>query len=153
MNRRAAIWHLALAAASFPLAAHAQAAKGVRRVGLLMSTTPAAASHIVVAFVDALRELGHTDGKDVVFEQRWAESHPERFAELAADLVRQRMDVIVASSQAAALAVMRATEATSPGSLSSSRRRYEPSSCSSSRRRSRGSRGSPCFGVPPRPSA
>src|SRR5206468_10277784 len=80
------------------------------RVGLLMATTPTAASHIVAAFVDGLRELGHTEGKDVVFEYRWAESRPERFAELAADLVRQRSDVIVASSQAAALAVARATK-------------------------------------------
>src|SRR5206468_7722358 len=80
------------------------------RVGLLMATTPTAASHIVAAFVDGLRELGHTEGKDVVFEYRWAESRPDRFAGLAAELVRQRSDVIVASSQAAALAVARATK-------------------------------------------
>ena len=109
-SRRSVIVNLAVAAVLLPRAIHAQAPAKVRRVGLLMSTTPTAASHIVVAFVDGLRELGHTEGKDVVFEYRWAESHSERFAELAADLVRQRRDVIVASSQAAALASARATK-------------------------------------------
>jgi len=81
-----------------------------RRIGLLMSTTPLAASHIVAAFADGLQELGHVEGKNVVFEYRWAEGKPERFAEMTADLVRQRVDVIVASSQAPALAAQRATQ-------------------------------------------
>jgi len=74
-----------------------------------MTTTPAAAAHIVVAFADGLRELGHVEGKNVLFEYRWAEGDRERFAEMAADLVRQHVDVLVASSQAAALAAQRAT--------------------------------------------
>jgi ABC-type uncharacterized transport system substrate-binding protein len=109
-SRRSVIRNLTLAAVLLPPAIHAQASAKARRVGLLMSTTPAAAAHIVAAFADALRELGHVEGKDVVFEYRWAESHAERFAELAADLVRQRMEVIVASSQAGALAAARATK-------------------------------------------
>jgi len=109
-GRRSLILNLAVAAVLVPRAIHAQAPAKARRVGLLMSTTPAAAAHIVAAFVDGLRERGHAEGKDVVFEYRWAESHGERFAELAADLVRQRIDVIVASSQAAALASARATK-------------------------------------------
>ncbi len=109
-GRRSVILNLAVAAVLLPRAIHAEAPAKARRVGLLMSTTPAAAAHIVAAFVDGLRERGHAEGKDVVFEYRWAESHAERFAELAADLVRQRMDVIVASSQAAALASARATK-------------------------------------------
>jgi putative ABC transport system substrate-binding protein len=74
-----------------------------------MTTTPAAAAHIIVAFADGLRELGHVEGKNVLFEYRWAEGDRERFAEMAADLVRQHVDVLVASSQAAALAAQRAT--------------------------------------------
>ncbi len=109
-GRRSVILNLAVAAVLLPRAIHAEAPAKARRVGLLMSTTPAAAAHIVAAFVDGLRERGHAEGKDVVFEYRWAESHAERFAELAADLVRQRIDVIVASSQAAALASARATK-------------------------------------------
>jgi putative ABC transport system substrate-binding protein len=75
-----------------------------------MTTTPAAASHIAAAFVDGLRELGHTEGKNVRFEYRWAEGHRERLDELAAELVRHPVDLIVASSQAAALAAQRATK-------------------------------------------
>jgi putative tryptophan/tyrosine transport system substrate-binding protein len=62
-----------------------------------------------VAFAEGLRALGHVEGKDVVVEYRWAEGHGERFAEMAADLVRQPVAVLVASSQAAALAAQRAT--------------------------------------------
>src|SRR5262245_11063737 len=109
-TRRWIIRSLALTAALLPRVVRAQAPGKIRRVGLLMTTTPDAASHIVDAFVDGLRELGHVEGKDVVLEYRWAESHPDRFAELAADLVRQRAEVIVASSQGAALATARATK-------------------------------------------
>jgi ABC-type uncharacterized transport system substrate-binding protein len=108
VDRRAFIGGTA-AAALAPRAAYAQTPTTVRRVGLLMSTTPAAAAHIVVAFADGLRELGHLEGKNVVFEYRWAEGRPQRFAGMAADLVRQPVEVIVASSQAAALAAQRAT--------------------------------------------
>ena len=97
------------AAALGPRAAYAQTPAKARRIELLMTTTPAAAAHIVVAFADGLRELGHVEGKNVLFEYRWAEGDRERFAEMAADLVRQHVDVLVASSQAAALAAQRAT--------------------------------------------
>jgi putative ABC transport system substrate-binding protein len=100
---------VAAAAALGPIATYAQTPAKARRVGLLMTTTPAAAAHIIVAFADGLRELGHVEGKNVLFEYRWAEGDRERFAEMAADLVRQHMDVLVASSQAAALAAQRAT--------------------------------------------
>ena len=108
MNRRALIGGAA-AAALGPRAAYARAPATARRVGLLMTTTPTAAAHIVVAFADGLRQLGHMEGRNVVFEYRWAEGRPERFAGMAADLVRQPVEVIVASSQAAALAAQRAT--------------------------------------------
>jgi len=110
MDRRAFIRRLAEAAMLSPMAAAADTPAKARRIGLLMSTTPVAASHIVAAFADGLRELGHVEGQNVVFEYRWAEGKPERFAELAADLVRQKVEVIVASSQAPALAAQRATK-------------------------------------------
>jgi ABC-type uncharacterized transport system substrate-binding protein len=108
MDRRAFIGGVA-AAALGPRAAYAQTPAKARRIGLLMTTTPAAAAHIIVAFADGLRELGHVEGKNILFEYRWAAGDRERFAEMAADLVRQHMDVLVASSQAAALAAQRAT--------------------------------------------
>jgi putative ABC transport system substrate-binding protein len=75
-----------------------------------MTTTPAAAAHIAAAFVDGLRELGHIEGKNVRVEYRWAEGQRERLDGLAAELVRHPVDVIIASSQAAALAAQRATK-------------------------------------------
>jgi ABC-type uncharacterized transport system substrate-binding protein len=54
-------------------------------------------------------ELGYVEGKNVVFEYRWAQGKSELFPKMAADLVQQNVDVIVASSQAPALAAKRAT--------------------------------------------
>jgi ABC-type uncharacterized transport system substrate-binding protein len=109
ITRRAFVRVWAGAATLFPITAESEAAEKVRRIGLLMSTTPVAASHLVVAFADSLRELGHVEGKNVVFEYRWAQGKPELLTEMAADLVQQNVDVIVASSQVPALAAKRAT--------------------------------------------
>ena len=111
MDRRAFMWRLSgVAAVPWPTATSAQTHAKVRTIGLLMTTTRSAASHIAAAVVDGLRELGHTEGKNVLFEYRWAEGQRERLAELGAELVRHPVDVIVASSQAAALAAQRATK-------------------------------------------
>jgi putative ABC transport system substrate-binding protein len=109
MDRRAFIGQVMVAAMLSPAVAHAQTPAKPRRVGVLMTSTPTAAAHVVVAFADGLKALGHAEGKDVVIEYRWAEGRPERLAGMAADLVRQKVDVIVASSQAPALAAKRAT--------------------------------------------
>jgi putative tryptophan/tyrosine transport system substrate-binding protein len=109
-TRRAFMWGVAGAAMPWSRANSAQTPAKARTIGLLMTTTPVAASHIAAALVDELRELGHIEGKNVHFEYRWAEGQRERFAELVAELVRHPVDVIVASSQAAALAAKRATK-------------------------------------------
>jgi putative tryptophan/tyrosine transport system substrate-binding protein len=109
MERRTLIRGLSTLAVLAPIAAYSQTLAKAARVGLLMTTTPVAASHIVVAFADGLRALGYIEGKNLVLEYRWAEGRPERLDELVADLVQQHVDVIVASSQAAALAAKRAT--------------------------------------------
>ena len=62
-----------------------------------MSTTPAAAKHITDAFVAGLTQDGWIPGRTVTLEYRWAEGRLERFPDLAAELARQRVDVIVAS--------------------------------------------------------
>jgi putative tryptophan/tyrosine transport system substrate-binding protein len=107
VRRRDVVLVLTTVAAA-PRGAWAQAGKP-RRVGLMLATTPAAASHITAAFSEALRGLGYVEGKNVVFEYRWAEGRPERFLTLAADLVGLKVDVIVASSTAAAEAARQAT--------------------------------------------
>ncbi len=101
----------ALAAAiPSPRASSAQPSAKASRIGVLMSTNPVAAAHVVTAFAAGLRELGHVEGQHVHLEYRWAEGKPERLEELAADLVRQKVRLIVASSQAPALAAQRATK-------------------------------------------
>jgi len=87
----------------------AQKAPPMQRVGLLMTTTPGVAAHIATAFTQGLRDLGHIEGRDVSFEYRWAEGNRERFPELAAELVRAKVDVIIASSLDAAEAAHKAT--------------------------------------------
>src|SRR5262249_34631102 len=100
---------LILIAILLPTVSAAQGSTQVQRVGFLMQTTPAAASHITAAFTEALREFGHLEGRNVAFEYRWAEGKPERLPELAADLVRLKMNLIIASAVPAAVAAHRAT--------------------------------------------
>ena len=99
---------LFVVAATGPLMLQA-APETVHRVGLLMATTPGAASHITAAFAEALLKMGHVEGKNVVLEYRWAEGKPERFPDLAAELVRLKMDVLVTSSGAATEAARQVT--------------------------------------------
>jgi putative ABC transport system substrate-binding protein len=74
-----------------------------------MTTSPAAAGHVAVAFSEGLRELGRVEGRDVVLELRWAEGRPDRFRDHAWELVRLGVDVIVASSTGAAEAARKVT--------------------------------------------
>jgi len=97
-----------LLALSFP--AEAQQAK-VHRIGLLRPDRPRDASQVLYdVFYQRLRELGWTEGKNIAFEYRWAEGRPERLPELAAELVRIKVDIIVASGVQAALAAKNTTK-------------------------------------------
>jgi putative tryptophan/tyrosine transport system substrate-binding protein len=109
MRRRAFISLLGSAAAAWPLAAHAQQAGKLPTVGFLGTTTPAAGGSNAAAFVQRLRELGWIEGRTVAIEYRWAEGRPERFAEIAAEFVRLKVDVIVTPGGAAVLAAKQAT--------------------------------------------
>jgi putative ABC transport system substrate-binding protein len=100
---------LGLAVALTPTLAEAQATSKSHRIGLLMQTTPAAASHIARAFSQELGELGHVEGKNLLLEYRWAEGKPDRFPALAAELVRLKVDLIIASALPAAEAARQAT--------------------------------------------
>ncbi len=66
-------------ALGYHIAAHTQTPPKTRRVGVLMTTTPVAAAHIVAVFADGLKALGYVEGQNVVIEYRWAEGHRERF--------------------------------------------------------------------------
>ena len=73
------------------------------------AATPSAESQWVAAFVQRLRELGWIEGRTVAIEYRWAEGRSERFAEIAAEFVRLKVDVIVTSGTAAVVAAKQAT--------------------------------------------
>jgi len=106
MNRRDTIRAL-LALGAAPLAAEAQQAGKVARVGVIRTTGPTDFPQFAEAFRSGLREAGYVEGQNVAVEYRWAEGQDERIPALAADLVRLNMDVIVASGTDAALAVRR----------------------------------------------
>ena len=94
-----------------PLAAKAQQAAKVFRIGYLSAPTRESVEGILQAFLRALRALGWIEGRNVVIEYRWAEGHLDRLQGLAEDLVRRKVDVIVAPAASAALAARRATRA------------------------------------------
>jgi putative tryptophan/tyrosine transport system substrate-binding protein len=106
MKRREFI-ALAGSAIAWPLAARAQQPEKVFRIARFSAglATPELRS----AFVDALRELGWIEGKSIVLEERHAENRLERLPELAAELVRLNVDVIVAAGTLAPLAAKQAT--------------------------------------------
>jgi putative tryptophan/tyrosine transport system substrate-binding protein len=96
-------------AAAWPLAAQAQQAGKLPTIGYLSSGTPASQRPSVAAFVQRLREVGWIEGRTVTIEFRWGEGRPERFAEIAAEFVRLKVDVILASGTEPALAAKQAT--------------------------------------------
>jgi ABC-type uncharacterized transport system substrate-binding protein len=96
-------------AAVWPLAARAQQAAKLPVIGYLGSATPANQSQWVAAFAQRLRELGWMDGRTIAIEYRWAEGRTERAAEIAAEFVRRKVDVIVTSGTGMVLAAKQAT--------------------------------------------
>jgi putative ABC transport system substrate-binding protein len=91
------------------LAARAQQPGKLPTIGYWGSGTPATQSAWVAAFVQRLRELGWIEGRTVAIEYRWAEGRDERFAKIAAELVRLKVDVIVTSGTPAVMALKQAT--------------------------------------------
>jgi ABC-type uncharacterized transport system substrate-binding protein len=79
------------------------------RIGFLGAATPAAWQSRIEAFREGLRDLGYVEGKNIAIEFRFAEGRYERLAELAEELVRLRVDVIVTHAAPGALAAKQAT--------------------------------------------
>jgi putative ABC transport system substrate-binding protein len=102
MRRRDFISLLGGAVALWPLAAPAQQSTKLPTIGLLGAGTLSAWSLWVAAFVQRLRELGWTEGRTIAIEYRWAEGRTERYAEIAAEFVRLKVDVIVTVGSAVA---------------------------------------------------
>jgi putative ABC transport system substrate-binding protein len=95
-------------AAAWPIAAGAQQSGKLPTIGLLGASTPSNWTHWTAAFVRRLSELGWVEGRTVSIEYRWAEGRSERYGDIAAELVRLGVDVILTVGGAVP-ATMRAT--------------------------------------------
>jgi len=109
MKRRAFIALLGGTAAAWPLAARAQQSAKLPIIGFLVGASRSATSQWIAAFVQRLRELGWTEGRTVTIEYRWADGENERAAEIAAEFVRLKVDVIVTGGTPAVVAAKHAT--------------------------------------------
>ena len=98
-KRREFISLLGGAVAAWPLAARAQQAERVRRIGVLMTSAADDPESLarVGAFLQGLQELGWTDGRNVRLEYRWGSADAERIRKSAAELVALAPDVILVS--------------------------------------------------------
>jgi putative ABC transport system substrate-binding protein len=94
-----------------PLAAEAQPAAKIPRIGLLSPFSPSDTALWHQAFRQGLRDLGWVEGKTISIEYRYAEGRRDRLPDLAADLVRLKVDIIFADTTSAALAAKNATRA------------------------------------------
>jgi putative tryptophan/tyrosine transport system substrate-binding protein len=102
MNRREIITLIGSAAAAWPLATRAQQAGKLPTIGFLGASTSLAWTQWTAAFVQRLRELGWIDGRTVAIEYRWAEGRSESYADIAAEFVRLKVNVIVTVGSAVA---------------------------------------------------
>src|SRR5215472_12991040 len=94
--------------AAWPLGARAQAGK-LPTIGFLGPTTPSAQVQWIAAFLQRLRQLGWIEGRTFAIEYRWAEGRAERFAEIATEFVRLKVDVIVTYGTPQVIAAKQAT--------------------------------------------
>src|SRR5215510_11172466 len=110
IGRRELLGALGGAAAARPLAARAQKSDKIVRIGYLSAANPRSAPNFA-AFEQRLRELGYIDGQNIVIEYRDAEGEMDRLPDLAADLVRLDVNVIVTTTDPGTRAAKRATAA------------------------------------------
>ena len=97
------------AAATSPIAARAQQPSKLPTIGLLVPGTPASHGQWFAVLVQRLREFGWIEGRTVALEVRWAEGRVKGLAEIAAEFVRLKVDVIVTSGTPAVVQAMQAT--------------------------------------------
>jgi putative ABC transport system substrate-binding protein len=107
--RRRAFLAGSIAAVAAPRAADAQQVGKVARIGWISAASVSAHARGIESFRNALHELGYVDGKNISIEYRFAEGKLERLSELAAELVRHGVDVIVATGNEPVRAAKKAT--------------------------------------------
>src|SRR5262245_24009581 len=101
---------LAISLLLAPFATDAQQAAKVARIGVLHPGAPATSGHFAAAFDQGLREHGYRQGQNIVVERRFAEAKAERMSDIAAELVRLKVDVIVTSTDPGIAAVKQQTQ-------------------------------------------
>jgi putative ABC transport system substrate-binding protein len=110
MRRREFITLAGGTAIAWPLAARAQQAGKLPTIGFLGAATALAGSQWAAAFVQRLRELGWIENRTVAIEYRWGEGRDERFAEIAVEFIRLKVDVIVTNGTLSSIAAKKATK-------------------------------------------
>jgi ABC-type uncharacterized transport system substrate-binding protein len=96
MDRRRFLLSSLVGSLAAPLGLEVGQASKVPRIGVLLGASPAP-SHPVEGLRQGLRDLGYVDGQNIAIDDRWAEGRYDRFPEFAADLVHQKVDLIVAA--------------------------------------------------------
>jgi putative tryptophan/tyrosine transport system substrate-binding protein len=109
MNRKITAFTLCAMLSTPCSFANAQQTGKVPRIGFLDSSTASSSTLLVEAFRQELSKLGWIEGKNITIEYRFAEQKPERMSDLAAELVRLKVDLIVVSGIGVALAAKKAT--------------------------------------------
>jgi ABC-type uncharacterized transport system substrate-binding protein len=109
MKRREFVTLLGSAAAAWPLAARARQSEKIWRVGVLEATTAERNATNLLSLKQALLDRGYVAGRNLAIEYRSADGRAEHFEELAAELVRLNVDVILARGTPAILAAKKAS--------------------------------------------
>ena len=109
MDRREFIAGMAAALLAAPCAVEAQQARKVSRIGILANLRRGDAEGLWDAFIQGLRDLGYVEGQNIALEWRVSEGRYERLPDLAAELVRRNVDIIVVPADQNAVAAKQAT--------------------------------------------
>ena len=107
--RALGLFVLVVALLAPPLAVAQQAAR-IYRIGVLFASTPAATSHLLDGLRQGLREHGYVEGQHIILERRYGQAGTERMSDVAAELVRLKVDVLVAATDPATAALRQQTQ-------------------------------------------